>query len=294
MKKMIFALLLAVSFALPSIAHAGMGLTRLYCSWFNDGSTTTSWPLRFKNWINVSNPNSNSAKIKIKYYKEDGNLFANTSSFTKTISVNGSLSWRPNDDLGLGSSDVIQGSYVIEAVEGSISADSTITRLAGDTLNDTNFPTDDFLSVHPIPLETQASTYLTSDAFIQYDVNNDRMALLDKEVITWVHINNPDNTITAKVKITFYKMDGTKYNDTPHELTLYPHQTLAFTIGDSPYSINGTDGDNPAKGTILLDVTQGSVIASYAKTFCNVGGIGGNGVKNYRSVGFGFNKITHQ
>ncbi len=227
----------------------------------------------------------------------NGDVFANTTSFTHAIPSNATVCWRPKDDVNTASLNNFVGSYVMDVTQGSVTANSEEVLLAGEQFPDGNYNEGDILTTHTLPVMTSTCTLLNMDRFLYYEDSSDNYEWADHdgEYSTYVHINNPSSSVAAKVKLTFYDTSGSKYSLTDHDtgdnytktVTINPHEMIDFTPGT--YGINGTSSV-PAIGSLTLDVIQGSVVANYDKIY----------VKEYgtrtflRSVGGNFHMLVNQ
>lgn len=270
MKKIV--ILVIFLFALfPMAAMAAEGSSTWYGAWFNDWADTSleAAPMKLNNFntfITVANFNNYSTNVKVTYYQRDGSkyVYNNLSTFTHSIAKNSKRGWRPNNDLGMPSTTLLKGSYKIEAINGAVFADAYIDTLAGSSLpavTNGTYDVNDSLSKHTVPLHTVTSSYLALDSFIHNaSTSNDNQAANSGECDTWLQINNPSDSQGAEATVTYYNRDGgILYSGT---VTLSPHQT----VGENPGKHDlGTSGTREA-GSVVIDVTKGSLIGNYATT----------------------------
>lgn len=272
MKKLALMLLL-VFISLPVYVFAGEGFNTLYNPWFDDRSDMTGTPFKYRNYVNLANPNDDTAVLKITYYHADGTKFANTSSFTHSIPPKGKLGFRPNLlDLKLNSaSDDVRGSYVIEVTNGAIIGQNTISVIAGDTLPNLghDYNVDDPIYTSIRHLDTFTSNHWEMQGFMQGDFNGDTVPLVVNDYDTFFYINNPDDKFSAQVNLYFHNTDGTPINTTPYIETIAPHQTSA--ISPTKYGITGDNSNWPASitfGLVTIDAVNRKVIGFTSKERC--------------------------
>jgi len=247
----------------PSILTAGQGAEVWYGAYFNDNDSLTGTQLKYVSHIRISNPNNYPATVKVSYYELDGTTDAfGDYTAIHAIPANDFISIRPNNDL---SASDYEGSYTVEALEGSVTVSQHSIHRAGDSLGDTVFPEDHGLNMFTVPVHTVTATFMSLDYYNELDFETiDDMATQDEEVITWIMLNNPSDKLDAEATITLGDAGFTNF--TTFTLTFDPHQTHVFNPYD--YGING-QGTTPAKGTMLVDVTKGGLIGHYNRALCD-------------------------
>lgn len=295
MRKTLFALLLAVTLIIPSMALAGEGATTWYSPWFNDKADMSPNPYGMGTWIQVSNPNSYAAELEITYYQVDGTVYTDGSSnsvFTHSIPARGRIAWRPNQDLDLTSGE-IKGSYIINAIEGSVTVEETVCFKADSSIDDGFRGDGDVVDVWTKQPQTITSTFMTMDSLMEWETGNSDNADLSGEVTTVINLNNPSDDFDAEAEVSFYSDNGTFINNNtstptlPITLTFGPHETHIFTPYE--YGVNGTSETSPTKGSVIVDVKKGSLVGSYAKHYCQET-TGDTPILEYRSYGAMMNK----
>jgi hypothetical protein len=277
LKRIVIAILLTIAFVIPAIAIAGEGARNLYCAMFNDSSDISDTQFRYLDFVNLANPNNYDAKFKISYYNMDGTKFSNTSSFTHVVPANSKIGFRPNDDLGLNTSNEIKGSYEIDVTDGSLIGVSTHVLKAGTTLPaiGTEYDVGDVITSYITDLETKSYGKLFLHGFSHYGANGSPTEAVNPgDYATWLYINNPDDKITAEIDVYFYKKDGTLQDcnldngeKVPVVYTLSPHQTIAVSPANLSPAINGTS-TSVGHGIIEIDATRGEVIGYRVTYVC--------------------------
>lgn len=271
MKKIFISIFVSGLILISTTAFAGLGAEFLYGPWFDDSQTLSTSYFRYVSWIEVSNPHeTKTAKIKVSYYQTNGARFPNTTSFTKEIPPKGNLAWTPHSDLNIDTSNTIQGSYVIQAIQGSINGSGSIVVKAGDQLPgiNTEYAVGDQISASHIPLESRSSQNLHLDDYWTSDNGKDKLILNPPDYVTCFYINNP-NDWQATIDIYFYKYNGEPFacnlvNNvlTPVTLNIAQHETKIIYPLD--YGVDGSvDG-----GPVFIEATSGSVIAGALQARC--------------------------